>query len=431
MELGQTQNAVDLIPGSPSNARDGAAKWRETATQADDTRAAFAKLDDDGSWSGTAYDKYLERFDQQLSYWQTTSDTFTTAANALDNYAGALEWAQGEAALAIELWNAAEAQAAAALVEHKEYVSSLRQGSGIRHVEVDVPFVDPSGPAHRDAQEVLANARYQLDVLATGYANIIGEAGNAAPLPLTPEHAQQAATDAIANAVIQVAVVQPFLSTLNFLGGVAQNLWEHPDLVLEMLGGILGIVGGGALIVGGGGLEVVTVGAGTPVAVPAIAGGAALVGGGAALLGDGMNRMFNEAKATDPRSGVDRGDRRDFEGKWARKDPDAPIPDYAVKEQQGVDKVADKMDVDVVRDKIHVKYDDASQSSREYDGLYERPDGKYGGIEVKSGSALEVYERSGNTQRLFDEGVSLDNPAIGNLNGKEIQVVEVMVIHIP
>jgi hypothetical protein len=61
---------------------------------------------------------------------------FTSAANALGNYANALEWAQAEAARAIELWNAAEAQAAAALVQHEEYVRGLRRGQGLRHVEV-------------------------------------------------------------------------------------------------------------------------------------------------------------------------------------------------------------------------------------------------------------------------------------------------------
>lgn len=431
MELGQTQNAVDLIPGSPSNARDGAAKWRDTATRAGDTRAAFAKLDDDGSWSGAAYDKYVERFEQQLSYWQTTSDTFTAAANALDNYAGALEWAQGEAALAIELWNAAEAESAAALAEHKEYVSSLRQGTGIRHVEVDVPFVDPSGPAHREAQAVLANARYQLDVLATGYANTIGEAGEAAPLPLTPEQAQQAATDAVVRTVIEVAVVQPFLSSLNFLGGIAQTLWEHPDLVLELLGGIIGIVGGGALIVGGGGLEVVTVGAGTPVAVPAIAGGVVAAAGGATLLNDSLNRMFNEAKTTGRQPGVDRGDGRDDGGHWTSRDPDAPIPDYALKEKQGVDQVAEELDVNVIRDRVNVDYPGSPQSGRYYDGLYRNPDGTYTGVEVKSGGSNLDYQRPGNVQRQFDSQVSPDNPAVGYLNGEEVKVIEVIVVHIP
>lgn len=431
MELGQTQNAVDLIPGSPSSARMGAAEWREIATRAGDARAAFAKLDDEGSWSGAAYEKYVERFEQQLSYWQSTSDTFTAAANALDNYAGALEWAQGEAALAIELWNAAEAESAAALAEHKEYVSSLRQGTGIRHVEVDVPFVDPSGPAHREAQAVLANARYQLDVLATGYANTIGEAGEAAPLPLTPEQAQQAATDAVVRTVIEVAVVQPFLSTLNFLGGIAQTLWEHPDLVLEMLGGIIGIVGGGALIVGGGGLEVVTVGAGTPVAVPAIAGGVAAAGAGATLLNDSLNRMFNEAKTADRQPGVDRGDGRDHLGHWVNRDPDAPIPDHALKEQQGIKEVEADLESAVLRDKVKAHVEGESQDGRLYDGLVQLPDGTYAGVEIKSGGAYSDYWGSSGTQKHFDDLIRGGEHAYATLNGERIEISNVIVHHVP
>ncbi|WP_396652902.1 putative T7SS-secreted protein [Microbacterium sp.] len=431
MELGQTQNAVDLIPGSPANARSGATDWRDISTRASSTRTAFAKLDDDGSWSGAAYDKYLERFEHQLSYWRTTSDTFIAAANALENYAGALEWAQGEAARAIEMWNAAEAQAVAARVTYDEQLRTVRRSSGLRHIEVDVPFVDPSGSAHEEAQQVLANARYQLDVLATGYANIIGEASDAAPLPLTPEQAQQAVMDAAARTMIDATVVHPFLAALNFLGGVAQNLWEHPDLVLEILGGVLGIVGGGALIVGGGGLEVVTVGTGTPIAVPAVVGGAALASGGAGLLGDSMNRMFREAKSSDRQPGVNRGDGRDDGGHWTNRDPDAPIPDYALKEQQGLDLIRDERGVNIISDKVRVNYDGSGRTARYYDGIYQKPDGTYAGVEVKSGSAYDDYFRNGNPQRIFDSGVNPENPATGIYNGDVIQITEVKVVHVP
>ncbi|MFT4156465.1 MAG: hypothetical protein QM630_00830 [Microbacterium sp.] len=373
----------------------------------------------------------MERFDQQLSYWQSTDDTFTTAAGALDDYPNALEWAQGEAALAIELWNAAETESAAALVEHQEYVSLLRRGTGVRHAAVDVPFIDPAGPVYQEARDVLANARYQLDVLATGYANIIGNAGEAAPLPLTVEQAHQALQDAAVRTVIEVGVVDPFHSTLNFLGGIAQTLWEHPDLVLEMLAGILGIAAGGAVILGGGGLEVVTIGGATPIAVPAIATGAAVATGGALLLGDGLNRWFTEAETRDPRSGVNRGDTRDFEGKWTQRDPDAPTPDYARKEQQGLDQVADTVGKDVIRDKVRVDYPGSPQGGRYYDGLYRNPDGTYTGVEVKSGSAYDDYWRPGNSQQQFDSRVSADNPAAGYLNGEEIKIVKVRVERVP
>lgn len=430
MELGQTQDPVDLIPGSVTNARFGAAEWRKTAARAEDTRAAFSRLDDDGTWSGTAYDRYVERFEQQLSYWRTTSDTFTTAANALENYAGALEWAQGEAATAIRLWNQAEAQAAAAWAEHRTYVRSLQQGPGAHHLRIDVPFDDPSGPARQDAQEVLANARYQLDALATGYANVIGEAADAAPLPLTPEQAEQARTDLIVRTAIDVAVVKPFQATLNYLGAVAQNLWEHPDIVLEMLGGILGIVGGGATIIGGGGLELATVGVGTPVAVPAVIAGAGIAAGGAALLSDSMNRMLNEAN-TGGQRGIDRGDGRDTGGRWTKRDPDAPPIDHKLKEQQGLDDVEEAVQQAVIRDKLHVDYPGSPQNGRFYDGLYRNPDGTYTGVEVKSGGAYDDYLRPGNTQRQFDSQVSTENPAVGYLNGEEIKIVKVRVVPIP
>ncbi len=428
MELGQTQSAMALIPGSVSNARFGATEWARTAGKALETRDAFAKLDDAGTWTGAAYDRYLERFRTQLAYWQHTSDVFTSAANALGNYANALEWAQAEAARAIELWDAAEAQAAAALVQHEEHVRELRRGHGLRHVDADVPFVDPSGPAHQEAREVLANARYQLDVLATGYANTIGEASNAALLPLTPQQAQQAAIDAAVYLTVDMSVVQPFVSTLNFLGGILETVLEHPDIVFEILGGILGIAGGVATIVGGGGLELVTAGVASPIAVPAVIAGGAVAAGGAGMVGHGIDRWMNEV-TTDPdrRPGMDRGDGRDYKGNFTSRDPDAPPRDYEDAEKNGLDKLEERFNVTVIRDKVRIDYPGAPQNGRYYDGLIRNPDGTYTGVEVKFGSEYDKYFREGYVQREFDEGL-LNNPAVGTLNGEEIRVTAVRVI---
>lgn len=230
--------------------------------------------------------------------------------------------------------------------------------------------------------------------------------------------------------MIDVAVVKPFQATLNFLGGAAQNLIEHPDLVLEMLGGILGIVGGTATIVGGGGLEVVTVGAGTPVAVPAIVGGATLAAGGAALLGDSMHRLFNEAN-TDPRRGVDRGDGRDNGGHFTARDPDAPIPDYARKEQQGLDQVEADLKSEVIRDKTKAHVPGERQNGRFYDGLVQLSDGTYAGVEIKSGGAYSDYLSSGGAQKHFDDLVRGGERAYATLNGERVEISAVIVNHVP
>ena len=51
----------------------------------------------------------------------------------------------------------------------------------------------------------------------------------------------------------------------------------------------------------------------------------------------------------------------------------------------------------------------------------------YTGIEVKSGSAIDAYNRPGNTQRQFDEAVDAGTPARGKLDGEDIVVTRVEV----
>jgi hypothetical protein len=197
-----------------------------------------------------------------------------------------------------------------------------------------------------------------------------------------------------------------------------------------MLGGILGIVGGGATIIGGGGLEVVTVGAGTPVAVPAVIAGAGIAAGGAALLSDSMNRMFNEAN-TGGQRGVDRGDGRDTGGRWAPRDPDAPIPDYARKEQQGLDEVEADLELNVIRDKIKVHVNGERQDGRFYDGLVQLSDGTYAGIEIKSGGSYSDYLSSRGTQKHFDDLIRGGERAYADLGGERVEISKVILHHVP
>jgi hypothetical protein len=63
---------------------------------------------------------------------------------------------------------------------------------------------------------------------------------------------------------------------------------------------------------------------------------------------------------------------------------------------------------------------------RYYDGLAEKPDGTYEGIEVKSGSAYCDAR-----QREFDDAVNSGGPATANLNGRTIQITSVEVVRVP
>lgn len=228
MELGQTRSATALIPGSPGAVRQTAEGWKAHGTTAAQVHDQLATLDDEGTWTGEAY---LTRFDRQLLHWSNAGDGLREGAHALFTWADALEWAQEEAARAITLWDEAEQQAATALAAHRAYVRELRVGQGLRHPEVEVPFVDPSGPAHEQAREVLFHARATLDVFARDCAVRLDQAAEAARMPLTEAEAATAAQHAVTEAVFTLAIVQPFQATMDMLAVSAQTLGapgHHP-----------------------------------------------------------------------------------------------------------------------------------------------------------------------------------------------------------
>lgn len=310
-----------------SDVRGAAEAWKARSTAATQVRDQLSALDDDGTWKGDAYDAYVERFERQLLHWREAGDWLQAGAGALFTWADALQWAQDEASRAITLWDAAEQQAMAALVAHRAYVRELHVGQGLRHVQIDVPFVDPSGPARHEAEEVLFNARATLEVYARDCAVRLDDAADAARMPLTEAEAADAAQRTITAMVVDIAVVKPFQATLDMLAISAQTLWEHPDIILELLGGAATFIGGAGLAVVGGGLTVA--GAGALAGAPALAiAGVGVAGAGAGVIGHATNRWLQESHTIADRTrGVDRGDGRDTGGHYATGQENKPWVD--------------------------------------------------------------------------------------------------------
>ncbi len=425
MELGQTQSATDLVPGSVSEVRTAAEAWKARGADAVRVRDDLATLDDDGTWKGAAYDLYLERFERQLLHWKRAGEWLRAGASALFTWADALQWAQDEADRAITLWNDAEQQAAAALIAHRSHVRELRVGQGLRHPDADVPFVDPSGPAHDEAREVLLNARMTLEVFARDCATRLDEAADGARVPLTDAESATQTQHGMTEAIFALAVVQPFQATMDMLAISAQTLWEHPDIILELLDGAATFLGGAAVAAGGGGLTATGVGAlaGAPALAAA---GVGVAGIGAGLMGDAAGRWLNESArlgAEGPPPHPVHGGRNvlgHYNGDGQRPWLDA--------EKIGLDQVAADTGKDVFRDKVRATIDGyhhnpqaTSDQIRYYDGYFENADGTYTGIEVKSGTGSRDA-----AQRGFDGTVSPERPATAILNGERIQITRVI-----
>lgn len=97
------------------------------------------------------------------------------------------------------------------------------------------------------------------------------------------------------------------------------------------------------------------------------------------------------------------------------------------REQIGLDNVADRLGVDVVRDQVASRHPSTGDQIRFYDGLFQNADGSWTGIEVKSGSASRNP-----AQNLFDGAVSVETPAIAQLpNVGPIRIVEVILERVP
>lgn len=137
-----------------------------------------------------------------------------------------------------------------------------------------------------------------------------------------------------------------------------------------------------------------------------------------------MDRFDGEAPSATsrPRDGG-RNDGRDARGRFVG-DGNRPWVD---RESIGLDQVAEREGVDIIRDQVAARHATTGDQIRYYDGLFRNRDGSYTGIEVKSGSASRNP-----AQRLFDGAVSVETPAVANLpDVGRINIVQVVLERVP
>ncbi|MDV7243461.1 MULTISPECIES: hypothetical protein [Rhodococcus] len=116
---------------------------------------------------------------------------------------------------------------------------------------------------------------------------------------------------------------------------------------------------------------------------------------------------------------ADRGDGRDELGHYADGNPGIS---GKAEEQAALDRYEDQTGLSVERQQVRATTPDRP-SGRYYDGLVEKADGTYVGIEVKSGTATKSR-----SQRSFDESVSADYPATARIGDQIIKITEVLEI---
>jgi hypothetical protein len=94
LELGETSDPAELLHGDPEAIRSSATTLRTFSGALGETAHGLQGVDT-AHWTGAAADAFRARFAPHPAQWQDASSATSTAAGALESYAGAVESAPG------------------------------------------------------------------------------------------------------------------------------------------------------------------------------------------------------------------------------------------------------------------------------------------------------------------------------------------------
>ncbi|MCX4714794.1 toxin glutamine deamidase domain-containing protein [Streptomyces virginiae] len=226
-QLGQSEQANELVHGKP-------AKIRESAKHLKDFQGAFDRVGqgmralDSGHWKGQAADAFREKFAMHPTDWLHASDACEVAAGALTRYAETVEWAQKQAQQAIDLYKAA---VKAAKDAHESYAAKVETYNATAKAGRD-PGPEPQKPGDvgkadaRRAHEILNEARRQRDEAAGAVARTMDAALAHAPKePSATDRALAGITDYYGGQAVELnhfvgGVVKGTAGLLNFARGL-------------------------------------------------------------------------------------------------------------------------------------------------------------------------------------------------------------------
>ncbi|WP_448631756.1 WXG100 family type VII secretion target [Cellulomonas soli] len=156
-ELGTTDDATALVPGSAGDIRGVAQTLRSWATRLADTGDELRALRAP-TWTGDAADAFWASFGRVPTQWFTASDLLNQAAAALDSHADVITTAQSRAQDAIDAWTHAQTLTAQSKAAHQAALAQYAQHGGVYPT-----YLDGGGAGRREAEEILAAARQTLD----------------------------------------------------------------------------------------------------------------------------------------------------------------------------------------------------------------------------------------------------------------------------
>ena len=186
-ELGSSRDPRELIPGDLEGVLGTASSMASYGDVLREAGEGLRRIDSAEGWSGEAAEQFRSVFDGEPTRWLEACDCLHDAAEALERYADALTWSQGQAAEAIRLWDEGEAATKKAKAEHEQAPGHVPQQ----------PFHDPGEEKRQAARALLQHARRELTSAGDLAADKVGQARDKAPEQ--PNFVEQAG-EAIANA---------------------------------------------------------------------------------------------------------------------------------------------------------------------------------------------------------------------------------------
>ncbi|MFE9664082.1 putative T7SS-secreted protein [Streptomyces sp. NPDC005955] len=166
-QLGQTEEANELVHGKPDKIRASAKHLKDFHAAFDQVSSGMRKVDSSG-WAGQGGDAFRKKFGVHPTKWAQAAAACEKASGALEAYADTVTWAQGKAKEAVELYKKGRKASEEAVDAYTKRVDAYNakikanEDPGPR----PEPFHDPGKADIKKAHETLAEARKQRNTAA-------------------------------------------------------------------------------------------------------------------------------------------------------------------------------------------------------------------------------------------------------------------------
>ncbi|WTO35029.1 DUF6531 domain-containing protein [Streptomyces achromogenes] len=215
-QLGESEEADELVHGSPSRIREAAKHLRDFHGAFDRVGQGLRKVDSSG-WKGEGGDAFREKFGVHPAKWAQAAEACRTAAGALEAYADTVTWAQKQAEEAVRRYKKGVQASKEAFEAHQEKVAAYQAKADAGEDPGPSPgeFQDPGKADVQAAFQQLAKAREQRNTAATDAQAKVRSA--MAHAPAEPPPLQRLKTDVMDGAVATS------LELTHFAGGMIKG----------------------------------------------------------------------------------------------------------------------------------------------------------------------------------------------------------------